>query len=413
MELSKDKLMPLRGQVQHYAWGGDFYLPKLLNLPVKKGETYAEYWLGAHSRGSACLLGPHGKEILLKDYIQAYPEETLGKKVGEVFGELPYLLKILDVKEMLSIQVHPSKEDARKEFAAENARGVDIAAPERNYRDDNHKPELMLALSEFWLLHGFKPAKQLDRILHEVPELHFLVPVFGNGNYKALYRHVMEMPQAQVNRHLKTLLDRIVPHYHANKLKKNKEDFWAARAAVTHNRNGNIDRGIFSVYFFNLVEVKPGQAVFQDAGVPHAYLEGQNVEIMANSDNVLRGGLTPKHVDVPELLKHLRLEPTVPRIIQGSPAEKYVAVFPTPAPDFELSRLQLAGRQELDLVSISAQIFIVMEGSVEVAEKDASVFSRKKGEAWISFDGARSTLKALEDAVIYRAGAGKQIVDGG
>jgi mannose-6-phosphate isomerase len=112
-------------------------------------------------------------------------------------------------------------------------------------------------------------------------------------------------------------------------------------------------------------------------------------------------------------LKHLRLEPTVPRIIQGSPAEKYVAVFPTPAPDFELSRLQLAGGQELDLVSISAQIFIVMEGSVEVAEKDAGAFTRKKGEAWISFDGARSTLKALEDAVIYRAGVGKQIVDGG
>ena len=253
MELSKGKLMPIRGKVQHYAWGGDFYLPKLLNLPVKKGETYAEYWLGTHSRGSAEMIDAEGEKMLLKDYIEAYPEETLGKKAVQQFGALPFLLKVLDVKEMLSIQVHPSKANALKEFDAENQRGIGLTAPERNYKDDNHKPELMLALSEFWLLHGFKPVKQLDRILHEIPELHFLVPVFGNGNYRALYKQVMEMPQAQVNRHLKTLLDRIVPHYQVNKLKKNKEDFWAARAALTHSRGGDIDRGIVSVYFFNLV----------------------------------------------------------------------------------------------------------------------------------------------------------------
>ncbi|HEY4153998.1 MAG TPA: mannose-6-phosphate isomerase, class I, partial [Puia sp.] len=269
MERSKDKLMPIRGKIQHYAWGGDFYLPKLLNLPVKKGETYAEYWLGTHSRGSAELTDKKGGRILLRDYIRAYPKETLGEKTAAQYGELPYLLKILDVKEMLSIQVHPSKANARKEFDAENQKGIDLSAPERNYKDDNHKPELMLALSEFWLLHGFKPVKQLERILHEIPELHFLVPVFGNGNYKALYRQVMEMPQAQVNRHLKTLLDRIVPHYQVNKLKKNKEDFWAARAALTYQHKGDIDRGIFSIYFFNLVQVLPGHAVFQDAGVPH------------------------------------------------------------------------------------------------------------------------------------------------
>jgi mannose-6-phosphate isomerase len=404
MELSKGKLMPVRGKVQHYAWGGDFYLPKLLNLPVKKGETYAEYWLGTHSRGSAELTNEKGEHILLKDYIHAYPKETLGEKVMQQFGGLPWLLKILDVKEMLSIQVHPSKASAVKEFETENQQGVDLAAPERNYRDDNHKPELLLALSEFWLLHGFKPVKQLDRILHEIPELHFLVPVFGNGNYRALYKHVMEMPQAQVNRHLKTLLDRIVPHYQVNKLKKNKEDFWAARAAITYNQSGDIDRGIFSIYFFNLVEIKPGQAVFQDAGVPHAYLEGQNVEIMANSDNVLRGGLTAKHVDVPELMKNLKFEPTVPHIIHGQTAEKSLALYPTPAPDFELGRIHLAKGHALNLVSRSVEIFIVLEGSVEVSEKGTPPFTRKKGESWVSFDGAQSSLKGLEEAVVYRAG---------
>ncbi|MDP4212862.1 MAG: mannose-6-phosphate isomerase, class I [Bacteroidota bacterium] len=403
MELSKDKVMPIKGQVQHYAWGGDFYLPKLLNLPVNKGETYAEYWLGAHNTGSAELISGDAEKILLKDYIHAYPAETLGQKAAARFGGLPYLLKVLDVKEMLSIQVHPAKAEAQRDFESENARGIELSAPQRNYKDNNHKPELMLALSEFWLLHGFKPVKTLDRILHEIPELHFLVPVFGNGNYKALYQHVMEMPQAQVNRHLKTLLDRIVPHYQNEKLKKNKEDFWAARAAITYSQKGDVDRGIFSIYFFNLLQVQPGHAVFQDAGVPHAYLEGQNVEIMANSDNVLRGGLTPKHVDVPELLKHMKFEPTVPHIIHGVEKEKAISLFPTPAPDFELGRIHLAKGQELPLLSYSVQIFLVLAGSVEVKEKSLTAFSRKKGEAWVSFDAAESKLKALEDAVIYRA----------
>lgn len=403
MELSKDKVIPIRGQVQHYAWGGDFYLPKLLNLPVNKGETYAEYWLGAHNTGSAELVSDGTEKILLKDYIGAYPRETLGEEAYREFAGLPYLLKVLDVKEMLSIQVHPSKADARRDFESENQKGIDLSAPDRNYRDDNHKPELMYALSEFWLLHGFKPVKALDRILHEIPELHFLVPVFGNGNYKALYQHVMEMPQAQVNRHLKTLLDRIVPHYQFEKLKKNKEDFWAARAALTYSQKGDVDRGIFSIYFFNLLQLQPGQAVFQNAGVPHAYLEGQNVEIMANSDNVLRGGLTPKHVDVPELMKHLKFEPTVPHVIHGVEKGKATTVFPTPAPDFELGRIHLPKGQELPLQSHSVQIFLVLSGSLEVKEKSLGGFNRKKGESWVSFDRAESNLKALEDTVIYRA----------
>ncbi len=403
MELSKYKVMPVRGKVQHYAWGGLSYLPELLKLPVKKGETYAEYWLGAHSMGSAELESADKEKILLENYIQAFPKETLGETVAEQFGQLPYLLKILDVKDMLSIQVHPSKANAQKEFEEENKKGTALTDPQRNYKDDNHKPELMMALSEFWLLHGFKSIKVLERILHEIPELHFLVPVFGNGNYKALYQQVMEMPQGQLNRQLTTLLDRIVPHYQVGKLKKNKEDFWAARAALTYSQKGNVDRGIFSIYFFNLVQLSPGQAVFQDAGVPHAYLEGQNVEIMANSDNVLRGGLTPKHVNVSELLKHLKFEPTAPHIISGKPAGTELDIFPTAAPDFELGRIHLSKAKDLELVSNSAQLFIVLEGEVKVTEKGSDGFARKKGEAWVSFDAAQSNLKAVENSVIYRA----------
>jgi mannose-6-phosphate isomerase len=403
MELSKDRVLPITGKVQHYAWGGYYYLPKLLNIPVKKGETYAEFWLGTHDRGSAEMKNGAETPVALKDYIHAYPEQTLGEKAARAFGRLPFLLKVLDVRDMLSIQVHPSKQNAHIAFHEENERGIGLDSPQRNFKDDNHKPELMLALSEFWLLHGFKTPRALQGILREIPELHFLVPIFGGDNYKKLYQHVMEMPQAQVDRHLKTLLERIIPYYHTGKLNKDKEDFWAARAAITYSQEGHVDRGIFSIYFFNLLHLQPGQAVFQDAGLPHAYLEGQNVEIMSNSDNVLRGGMTPKHVDVPELLKHVKFEATLPNIITGKPVENERLVYSTPAPDFELSRLQIAKGQSVRLVSHAAEVFLVFSGSAEVAEDMGTGFKRNKGEAWVSFDGATSTVKALEDAVIFQA----------
>jgi mannose-6-phosphate isomerase len=403
MELSKDRVIPITGKVQHYAWGGFYYIPKLLNIPVKKGETYAEFWLGTHERGSAEFKNGSEKPVSLKDYIEAFPEQTLGEQAAKKFGRLPFLLKVLDVKDMLSIQVHPSKENAQLAFEAENNQGIELSAPERNFKDNNHKPELMLALSEFWLLHGFKNPKAVQNILREVPELHFLVPVFGGDNYKKLYQHVMEMPQLQVDRHLKSLIDRSLTHYNAGKLDKSKEDFWAARAAITYSNEGHIDRGIFSIYLFNLVHLQPGQAVFQDAGLPHAYLEGQNVEIMSNSDNVLRGGLTPKHVDVKELMKHVKFEPTIPNIITGKLAEPQRVVYETPAPDFELSRLNIQKGKSNRLISRSVEIFFIFSGTARISGTEGTIFNRNKGEAWVTFDAANSEILALEDTVIYQA----------
>ena len=403
MELSKDRVIPITGKVQHYAWGGFYYLPKLLNMPVKKGETYAEFWLGTHERGSAEFKNGSEKPVSLKEYIEAFPEQTLGEQAAKKFGRLPFLLKVLDVKDMLSIQVHPSKENAQIEFDAENNQGIDLSAPERNFKDNNHKPELMLALSEFWLLHGFKNPKALQNILREVPELHFLVPVFGGDNYRKLYQHVMELPQIQVDRHLKTLVDRNLIHYNAGKLGKSKEDFWAARAAITYSHEGHIDRGIFSIYLFNLVHLQPGQAVFQDAGLPHAYLEGQNVEIMSNSDNVLRGGLTPKHVDVKELMKHVKFEPTVPVIITGKTVEPERIVYQTPAPDFELSRIHIEKGKSARLISRSIEIFLLFSGTARISGSEGADFKRNKGEAWVTFDEAHSEVMALEDTIIFQA----------
>jgi mannose-6-phosphate isomerase len=410
----ENKVFKLQGKVQSYAWGGSSYLPGLLSIPNADHRPFAEYWMGAHDNAPSLVLmenagtpgnggAPGEKDIPLNRYIAERPADRLGSYSSDRFGRLPYLLKILDVKDMLSIQVHPTKRNAELEFAAENKKGIALGAPERNYKDDNHKPELMVALSEFWLLHGFKPEEELEEILLATPELTFLAPVFAKTGYQGLYKTVMEMPQAKVNEVLQPLLDRILPLYREDRLFRNEEHFWAARAATTYNVAGRTDRGIFSIYLFNLLNLHPGEAVFQDAGLPHAYLEGQNVEIMANSDNVLRGGLTPKHVDVPELLKHVRFEATHPRIITGDKGAGHITVYSTPAPDFELSKIDLLPGEVMTIKAHSAEIFIVTGGRLGVVEQGGTPFGRKTGEAFVAFDQGKFELLAQEDTVVFRA----------
>ncbi len=394
---NKNSVFRVTGKVQHYQWGGYKYIPDLLGVNNNQHQPFAEYWLGAHTNAPAQLTTGKG----LDNLIQQNPD-VLGKAAKEQFGRLPYLLKILDVKDMLSIQVHPNKKAAVYEFENENKKAVPLNAAHRNYKDDNHKPELMTALSDFWLLHGFKTSALIKQTIGAVPEFAFMLPVFENGSYKALYEMLMTMDQSKVNEILQPLLNRIVPLYKENKLHKDSADFWAARASLTFNEGDKIDRGIFSVYLFNIVYLKKGEAVFQDAGILHAYLEGQNVEIMANSDNVLRGGLTPKHIDVQELMKHVIFEPVVPNIIHGEKLNATELVFKTPAPDFELSKITLQKGKAYNLAIHSTDIFLVLNGTVEV--NDASeTETYKQGEAFAAVNGASISLKAVEDAEIYRA----------
>jgi mannose-6-phosphate isomerase len=400
---TKNKVFKLLGKVQHYAWGGSSFIPQLLHIDNPENKPFAEYWLGAHDNASAELIIDNGKRKKLNEYISSDPVELLGENVNNKFKRLPYLLKILDVKDMLSIQVHPSKENAENEFLEENKKLIPLNSPQRNYKDDNHKPELMLALGEFWLLHGFKPKEKIIKILKVIPELNFLVKVFEKENYYELYKTVMELDQDIVNEVLQPLLDRIVPQYLNNELKKDDENFWAARAAITYNEPGKIDRGIFSIYLFNLVNVHSGEAVFQDAGLPHAYLEGQNVEIMANSDNVLRGGLTPKHIDVDELLKHIKFEQTIPNILKGKENSQHIHSYITPAKDFELAAIELSSKEKIAITTNSIEIFIVLNGSVVVIEKERAPLTIASGEAFIAFNKASLQISAEKNALIYRA----------
>lgn len=399
------KLFRLEGKVQHYAWGGYTYIPALLGIPAGNTPS-AEYWMGAHQSAPSQVITTSGT-VALDKLVQERPQEILGEAVWQHFGQLPYLFKILDVKDMLSIQVHPSKIEAEKGFARENEAGIPLNAPDRNYKDANHKPEIMVALSDFWLLHGFLPDNALRNVLKTVPEFATLVGIYEQEGYKGLYKAVMEMPQEQVNTLLQPLAERVLPAYQANQLKKSDPAFWAGRAIANDPEGMNrLDRGIFSIYFFNIMNVQPGEAVFQDAGIPHAYLEGQNVELMANSDNVLRGGLTPKHIDVPELLKHTRFEGVDPVIIQGSAVHDGLEqVYHSPAPDFAASKIALQKGQVYESTSNSAAILIVMNGTATITGSDN--FTLHKGQCALVTNGETYQIRTDNEVVIFKAGPGQ------
>lgn len=395
------KLFRLDGKVQHYAWGGYTYIPALLGIAPSEKPS-AEYWMGAHPSAPSVITTGNGA-VPLNELIQQAPEEMVGPQVWQQFKELPYLFKILDVKDMLSIQVHPTKEEAEKGFARENAAGIPLNAPDRNYKDDNHKPEIMLALSEFWLLHGFLPEEKLLKVLNDIAEFTSLVSIYEKEGYYGLYKSVMEMPQTLVNMILRPLTDRLIAPYRNNQLSKSDPAFWAARAVLNDPESADkIDRGIFSIYFFNIMQVQPGQAVFQDAGIPHAYLEGQNVELMANSDNVLRGGLTPKHIDVPELLKHTRFEAVHPNILQGDDiAGGLEKIYPTPAPDFVVSKINLQKGQVYTHTTQAAEIMIVISGSATI--KGSDTLALHKGQSVFAAYGETYELSTDDNVEVFKA----------
>ncbi|MFM8806503.1 MAG: mannose-6-phosphate isomerase, class I [Sphingomonadales bacterium] len=382
-----DAIWPLRGVVKHYDWGGRRYIADLLSDDNSDQKPFAEYWMGTHPQGMSVVAGEDGEWMPVKQLV----------------GELSFLYKVLDVSSMLSIQVHPSKEAAKQAFERENQLGIALDAPRRNYKDTNHKPELMVALSRFWLLHGFQEPEQLRRTVTHTAALRFLLPVFEQGGYEALYRMVMEMPQDQVDLYLRSHIDAILPLYRQGQLSKDHPDFWAARAALEFSQAGHIDRGIFSIYLFNLVRLEPGEAIFQDAGVPHAYLEGQNVEIMANSDNVLRGGLTSKHIDVGELIKHVRFEPVYPRVLYAAPAD---GSFEIPVDDFRLRQLLPVSGSVQPLLVETPSILLCMQGSVELRAGERTILLKQGQPAALLIPEQPITIRALSDATLFCATTG-------
>ncbi len=402
--LTEDSAFQLTGAIQNYSWGGYNFIPTLIGIKPKSNVPYAEYWMGAHEKAPSKILQDDNTIIALDKVIKEQPERTLGYPVARKYGRLPYLFKILDVREILSIQVHPTKSAAEEGFARENELGIPLDSPERNYKDDNHKPELQLALSNFWLLHGFRPEDQLHEVLNQIPEFCTLRSIFASGGYYELYKYIMEMPQDSVNTLLHPLAERILPQYNARALAESSPDYWAARVMQQEQQLVNVDRGIFSIYFFNLVGLKPGQAIFQDAGIPHAALQGQALEIMANSDNVIRGGLTPKHIDIPQLLKLIAFKGITPEIIADRRSDNpYETFYASPSPDFRLSRIQLRQGDLYKHTTFSTEILLLLDGEVMLDTNDKDILI-KKGESIIAFAEKSYRIKAIaENALLFRA----------
>ena len=392
-------IYPFTGTVQHYAWGGYEYLPEFLHRENQGREPWAELWMGAHEKGPAQL---RDEARTLDKLIEEAPSQVLGPKVAKRFAErLPFLFKVLDVREMLSIQVHPTKEAAERGFAAEEKSGPARDAPDRNYRDDNHKPELGVALSDFYLLHGFQGQQAIRHTLEQVPGWDELLPVLEQDGVKGLYAHVMNADQPTVNR----LLEPLYRSLEGKQFDRSKPAFWAQRAFEQYTKDGNYDRGVFSVYWFNLVHLQPGEGIFQDAGIPHAYLEGACLELMANSDNVLRGGLTPKHIDVPELMKHTRFEEVLPDKLRPERDADGWSRYPTPAPDFELSFRDFGAGDTLALTTAEGPaILLLLRGTARVG--DTTELTEKHRTAFVPA-GQTLALSAKGNGRIFRATVGR------
>jgi len=407
---------PLRlaGRVQPYAWGGFDYLRELTGAEVPEGAPAAEWWLGAHPVAPA-LASIDGASCPLDALIAARPRTLLGEGVARRFGgRLPFLFKVLDVRQMLSIQAHPSREQAAQGFAREEARGLDLRAPERTYRDDSHKPEAQVALTPFWMLYGFRPAREMAAALAAVPELAPLraaapgePPAPGGPEEPAwvrtLYRRIMEMPQRDVDRVLDPLVRRLGPLYEQGTLDRSGPDFWAARAAAQFARPGGThDRGIVSIYLMNLVRLAPGEGTFIGPGVLHAYLEGTAVEVMASSDNVLRGGLTAKHVDVGELLRILSFVPAGPRRLARAAIAPGWERYAVPVEEFMLDRLEVGARDRIETGPCEGpQLLVVIDGAAAL-DTPVQALGLGRGAAVYLPPGIPWRLEAPVRAVVFR-----------
>ncbi|PMC56671.1 mannose-6-phosphate isomerase, class I [Haemophilus parainfluenzae] len=376
----------LTGQVQHYAWGGKDYIASLIGLNSAKDQPCAEWWLGAHPSAPSEIENVTGKQSLI-EFLSQNPT-ALGQASRQQFGdELSYLLKILDVEKPLSIQLHPTKTQAEKGFEAENAKGVALTDGTRTYKDRNHKPEMMIALSDFWLLHGFKTKSQILATLNSRPSLQPLAEKLGKKSLAEFYADVMLADQSTLANWLLPIIEANQQLYKNGELTLDTPDYWVLYTmetmAIPPER---LDAGLVCFYLFNIVHLKEGEGIFQDAGIPHAYLRGQNVELMACSDNVIRGGLTPKYVDIVELLKIVDCREVTPKIISAAPQNQSEFTYKTPVNDFALAQIRVEPQQHTKVNLQSAGILLVMQGELKIQEKLTALILKQGESAFITAD---------------------------
>jgi mannose-6-phosphate isomerase len=352
----------LDNTIRPYAWGSTTAIPHLLGVEPS-GEPQAEMWMGAHPGAPS-----RTERGTLVEVVEADPERELGARTVARFGpRLPFLLKILAAGAPLSLQVHPNLEQAKEGYEDEERRNIPVDAPYRNYKDANHKPELICALTEFDGLCGFRdPAEAAD-----------LLDGLGVDTLKPYVDLLHAHPEDAALREVLTAILTADPDEMARTVAAATSactrlgGAYAPYADIAHHYPG--DPGVIAAMLLNHVRLQPGEALFLGAGIPHAYLNGLGVEIMANSDNVLRCGLTPKHVDVPELLRIVRFEPSDPGVLRPEAAPDGEEVYETPIDEFRLSRYVLPeGAAAHDLTRATPQILLCTAGSVRAGEHELS-----------------------------------------
>jgi mannose-6-phosphate isomerase len=399
-------LFKLENTVKHYDWGSPEWIPGLLDLPNKDRQPWAELWMGVHPAGpSAAILA--GENPLLPDLINRDPSRYLGRAVS--FGGLPFLFKVLAAGKPLSIQAHPDAAQARSGFAEENRRGLALNAPDRNYKDPNHKPEVLCALTSFTAMGGFREIKDIKRRLEglDCPALAPLLADLKRAETAAGLRGFLTALLSLEPDARKALTRRALA-LKSEQAPAGFEDEWKYTACFAELFPD--DPAVIAPLYLNLFHLQPGEALYIPAGVLHAYVSGLGVELMANSDNVLRGGLTFKHIDVPALASILNWVPMKPEILCPEDAGPGLAVYDTPAREFRLFRIEGNRSAALSFPGAGPVIALALRGKALLrfgSGGGTEELTLNRGES--AFIAARRTGEALEifgDCTLYAAGTG-------
>jgi len=391
----------LENTIQEYEWGSYTAIANLLGKKAPSDVPQAELWMGAHPKASSMIRYDSGM-VSLQKIIKEQPKDILGERIADKFNnKLPYLLKVLAASRPLSIQAHPNLAQAKEGFKRENEQGISIDAPNRNYKDANHKPECICALTPFWALNGFRKITDILSFMEKIcPQS--LGSMLDELRNQPDSKGLMIFFQALMTlgpKEKKQVIDEAANN--AQKLEKKDPVFeWVIKLYKEYQE----DIGVLSPALLNLICLKPGRAMFLFAGELHAYLDGLGIELMANSDNVLRGGLTPKHVDVPELLKVVNFEERDIKILQCKEKNINECTFPSRAEEFILSVISVDSKKNYTSTAVSsAEILLCTDGQATITDFDNNEnISLKKGKSVIVPASVR-VYNIQGKAVIYKA----------
>ncbi|NNN84145.1 mannose-6-phosphate isomerase, class I [Vibrio sp. A8-1] len=360
----------LNNPIKNFAWGCKYAFSDLFQIANPDQQPQAELWMGAHPNGSSTLF-IDGQECSLANAIVANPIFWLGENFERYGSQLPFLVKILAAHQPLSVQVHPSKVAAKFGFEQENYLGIAIDSPERNFKDANHKPELIYAITPYLAMNGFRELQFIHKlfsaaVLTSLDDI--LAPFLAmptKETLQQLFATILQMDELQKTRAVKELLS-FEPTQ-----EEDVEVIETFQLITDLAKLYPCDVGLFSPLFLNVIELQQGEAMFLYAETPHAYIKGIGVEVMANSDNVLRAGLTPKYIDVPALLANTRFESIKSSELRMPPSvDGLRSIYPIPVDDFKFDIIQDG---LLDIAVLSPEIVLCINGTVELYSSQSRV----------------------------------------